>query len=197
MNIKIISIILSLLISSCSVEMPDHVADAYDNLPDEVDFNFHVRPILADRCYSCHGPDKGARKGDLRLDLPEGAKKVVVAGNIKRSALIHRILSEDPEEMMPPAESKLELTDKEKAILVKWVKQGAGWKDHWAFEPPVAAEPPEITNQGWSQQNEIDQFIYHKLEQEGLTPSPEANKERLLISTSSDPVLYPDINEYS
>ena len=130
MNIKIISIIISLLISSCSVEMPDHVVDAYDNLPDEVDFNFHVRPILADRCYSCHGPDKGARKGDLRLDLPEGAKKVVVAGNIKRSALIHRILSEDPEEMMPPAESKLELTDKEKAILVKWVKQGAGWKDH-------------------------------------------------------------------
>jgi len=112
-----------LLVSSCSIEMPDQVAEAYENLPEKIDFNFHVRPILSDRCYACHGPDEEARKADLRLDLPEEARKVIMAGNLYRSELIHRILNEDPEEQMPPAESNLTLTDKERAILIKWVKQ--------------------------------------------------------------------------
>ena len=179
-------LVLILLVSSCSIEMPDQVVEAYDNLPEEIDFNFHVRPILSDRCYACHGPDEEARKADLRLDLPEEAKKVLVAGNLYRSELIHRILNEDPEEQMPPIESNLELTDKERAILIKWVKQGARWKEHWAFDPPVAQAPPSIANQDWPKHNEIDKFIYSKLELEGMAPAPEADKERLLRRVTMD-----------
>jgi len=130
------------------------------------------------------------------LDLPEEARKVIMAGNLYRSELIHRILNEDPEEQMPPAESNLALTDKERAILIKWVKQGAHWKDHWAFEPPVAVEPPALVNQDWPQQNEIDQFVFHKLELEGMAPNPEADKERLMRRVTMDLTgLPPTIDE--
>jgi hypothetical protein len=171
---------------SCTVEMPDPVAEAYDNLPSKVDFNFHVRPILSDRCYSCHGPDEEARKAELRLDLPESASKAIKAGNLGRSSLVHRILTENHDELMPPPESNLELSAREKAILIKWIEQGAQWKDHWAFEPPVSKDPPALEHNDWPVGNEIDQFIYAKLEEVGLTPSPTADKERLLRRVTMD-----------
>ena len=171
---------------SCSVEIPDPVAEAYDNLPSQVDFNFHVRPILSDRCYSCHGPDEEARKAELRLDLPESASKAIKAGNLARSSLVHRILTENQEELMPPPESNLELSSREKAILIKWIEQGAQWKDHWAFEPPVAKDPPLLEKNDWPIGNEIDQFIYAKLTEVGLTPNPRADKERLLRRVTMD-----------
>ena len=190
----------TLSLFACSVEIPDPVAAAYDHLPEEIDFNFHVRPILSDRCYACHGPDEEARKADLRLDLQEEAKQAIVAGNLNRSALVHRILSDDPEEMMPPSESNLELNDTERAILIKWIEQGARWKDHWAFDPPVAEEPPTITNQDWPQQNEIDQFIFSRLKLEGMTPAPKAERERLLRRVTMDltglPPTIEDIEDF-
>ena len=162
------------------------MAEAYDNLPAQIDFNFHVRPILSDRCYSCHGPDEEARKAELRLDLPENAGEVIKAGNLSGSSLVHRILTENQEELMPPPESNLELSAREKAILIKWIEQGAQWKDHWAFEPPKSKEPPALEHGDWSVGNEIDQFIYAKLEEVGLTPNPPADKERLLRRVTMD-----------
>ncbi len=178
--------VLSICLWSCKVDIPEPVSIAYDNLPEEVDFNFHVRPILSDRCYSCHGPDEEARKGELRLDQPQDFRKVIKPGNLRGSAMVHRVLSDDPEEMMPPPASNLALTEKEKAILIKWVKQGAPWKDHWAFDPPVAMVPPELEHVDWPVQNQIDQFIFKRLEIEGLEPSIEADKERLLRRVTMD-----------
>ena len=95
-------------------------------MPDKIDFNFHVRPILSDRCYSCHGPDENARKGELRLDVEEiafeklasGNGRAIVKGSPQKSQLIYRILSEDPEVIMPTPESHLTLTSKEKRSYI-------------------------------------------------------------------------------
>ena len=138
-------------------------------LSEKVDYNFQVKPILSDRCYTYHGPDAQKHKGDLRFDIKEsaysalesGGGHAIVPGSIRRSQLTQRIISEDPEVMMPPPESNLSLTDLEKAILIKWVEQGAEYKPHWAFTKPEKPALPESGTQ-WSK-NEIDRFIYHLL----------------------------------
>ncbi len=181
------------LFLGCSSPLPEEVKIAYDQLPETIDFNFHVRPILSDRCYPCHGPDENARKGEFRLDdeTEVFAKRVdsdvipVVPGNPRKSALIFRILQEDPEMMMPPPESKLSLTAPEKAILVKWVRQGAEWKKHWAFIPPIKALLPKVQNSDWPE-NEIDHFVLHRLESMGLSPSDKAEKRVLIRRLSFD-----------
>ncbi len=181
------------LFFGCSSRLPDEVKTAYEQLPETIDFNFHVRPILSDRCYPCHGPDENARKGEFRLDdeTEVFAKRVdsdvipVVPGNPRKSALIFRILQEDPEMMMPPPESKLSLTAPEKAILVKWVRQGAEWKKHWAFIPPIKALLPKVQNSDWPE-NEIDHFVLHRLESMGLSPSDKAEKRVLIRRLSFD-----------
>ena len=183
-----------------SVEIDPQIAAT---LPDRVDYNFHVKPVLSDRCYACHGPDLRALKAKLRLDTEEGALKkklesgghAIVAGSPARSKVVDRILSDDPEYQMPPPESNLVLSDYEKALIVKWIDQGAEWKPHWAFLPvshdaPPAAEPVEADAAdasesrraipaGWPA-NGIDSFVLDRLAHEGLVPSPEADRERLL-----------------
>ena len=157
---------LCLCVIGCRNDLPRDVAQAYKDLPAEVDFNFDVRPVLSDRCYACHGPDANAREADLRLDTEEGAKQVeleeggfaVVAGDLTQSALIERILHSDPDEIMPPPASNLVLDAREKAILTKWVEQGAEWKDHWAFIAPEKPALPSVRNAKWGA-NEIDAFI--------------------------------------
>ncbi|MEL6143226.1 MAG: DUF1549 domain-containing protein, partial [Bacteroidota bacterium] len=158
--------------------------------PDKIDFNFHVRPILSDRCYSCHGPDEQSRQADLRLDqeetafapLTSGNGHALVAGSIARSQLISRILNDDPNLVMPTPESNLTLSDREKAILIKWIRQGAEWKDHWAFISPKKANPPSIAGV----EHPIDLFVSRKLAEHGLVMSPEVNKERLLRRVTLD-----------
>lgn len=181
------------ILSSCGLDMPDEVEIAYEKLPEQIDFNFHVRPILSDRCFACHGPDKKARKADLRLDieadlfatLKDKESFAVVAGNPDKSEIIKRILHQDPELIMPTKESKMNLTDTEKAILVKWVEQGAKWKDHWAFKMPKKGKLPKISDINWSR-NEIDDFVLKTLDQQGLEPSDEAAKETLIRRLSFD-----------
>jgi hypothetical protein len=185
---------VGLLLASCTPELPEEVASAYEKLPQKVDFNFHVRPILSDRCYSCHGPDEQGREADLRLDLEESAFAALssgegyafVAGKPGKSLAIQRILSQDPELAMPPPEAHLDLTEAEKAILVKWVEQGARWKQHWAFIPAQKPSLPKVKNKEWIVQNPIDPFIYKRLAEQGLRPSPEADKERLLRRVTMD-----------
>ena len=122
-----------------------------NEIPDLVDFNFHVRPILSDRCFKCHGPDANKREANLRLDTEEGAfaalkddpsHHVIVPGDPMASALFTRISSSDTSEMMPPPSSNLTLSKREISIIKKWIQQGAVYKKHWAFIPPVKAKVP-------------------------------------------------------
>ena len=189
MKNKVAYPLLALLLSivcACNTSLPEAVQQEMSQLPDQVDYNFHVKPILSDRCYACHGPDEQKREANLRLDIEQdayaalesGAGKAIVAGNPHRSQLVKRILSDDPEILMPPPESNLELTSHEKAILVKWIDQGAKYKPHWAFTKPVQAQLPREGKE-WAV-NEIDHFVAQKLEEKGLNPAPEAKREQLI-----------------
>ncbi len=179
---------------SCGPDLPDDVQIAYDELPEKLDYNQHVKPVLSDKCFACHGPDKAKQKAGLRLDLKEAAygklsknpgKVAIDPGDLAGSEFFHRIMSDDPDYMMPTKESHLNLTAKEKAILIKWIEDGAEYKPHWAFVKPEKAELPEVKKSDWVK-NPVDNFILAKLEQEKLNPSKEADKELLLRRVSLD-----------
>jgi hypothetical protein len=163
-------------------------------LPEEISFNFHVKPILSDKCYTCHGPDGNKRKAGLRLDVEGDAKAEITEnpgkyaiknGSIDDSELFHRIYSEDPATMMPPPDSYLKLTPAEKDILKKWIEQGAKYERHWAFIPPSKSSLPEVKLKDWPL-NELDYFVLNKMEVIGLTPSVEAPSEKLMRRLSLD-----------
>ena len=140
-----------------------------------VDFNREIRPLLASKCYACHGPDEEGRKAKLRLDVREDALKndAIVPGEIEESEFHYRIRSDDPEEIMPPPESHATLTAKEKDLLDQWIKEGAKYEKHWAFVPPIASAPP-AKNSKW-ERNGIDSFILENLEKHDLKPSTQAD----------------------
>jgi len=173
-------------LTSCGIEKPQDVAEAEKSLPDVVDYNLHIKPLLSDRCFACHGPDKNNQKAGLFLHDAKGAfaslesgNKAIVPGSLKNSEIVSRILSDDPEIMMPPPESNLKLTAEEKALILKWVDQGAEYKKHWSFIKPEKSDLPKIKNQDWAE-NEIDYFVAAKLESKNIEPSPEARKEILV-----------------
>ncbi len=153
------------------------------------DFSREVLPIFSDNCFQCHGPDANARKAKLRLDREEFALRkkdvLIVPGRSEESELIARIFSSDPDEQMPPPDSKLKLTATQKATLKAWVDSGAKWGKHWAYEPPRRPPLPKVKNAKWPR-NEIDNFILARLERESLRPSPEANKITWLRRVSLD-----------
>ncbi len=157
-------------------------------LPDQVDYIFHVKPILSDRCYLCHGPDNGTREANLRFDIEEGAfaaigeqkdRFAIVPGDTASSLLVNRIYSHASDKIMPPENSNLKLSEYEKGILTKWIEQGAVWKKHWAFVAPEKKEIPNTSN-SIKVANEIDYFISQKLETKGLSLSEKATKEKLI-----------------
>lgn len=163
---KFVVLVLALVTASCSLSVPHDVEIAYEELSGTIDFNFHVKPILSDRCYACHGPDKNTRKADLRLDLEEDAFSKLSSGNYafvsknpSKSEGLQRILSDDPEITMPPPESHLTLSAAEKATILKWIEQGAEWKNHWAFIKPEKSDLPEVSETTWKSNNPIDNFI--------------------------------------
>ena len=173
-------------LTSCGPDLPPDVAEAYAELPEVVDFNQHVRPFLSDRCWSCHGPDAGSRQAGLRLDTPEGAFATLesghaafVAGKPGSSEAIVRLLAEDPEIVMPTPESKLTVEPREIALLVKWLEQGAEWKDHWAWLPIASPAVPD-NPAGLPAYNAIDNFVNAELARQGQTPNGRADNERLL-----------------
>lgn len=188
-----IGIVLICLCLSLGCQQEDRKAEGIMNrLPKKVSYNFHIRPILADRCFSCHGPDEAARKADLRLDQAESAyarlvsgQKAIHKGRLKKSALYHRIYSEDTETVMPPPESNLSLSEYEKALLSEWIKQGANYEPHWAFQAVELPEIPSLSSSDLAM-NEFDYFILQRLEQEDLTLSAAASKERLIRRLSFD-----------
>lgn len=165
-----------------------------DSLPKVVDYNFHIRPILSDNCFACHGPDANKREAGLRLDIAEEAfralgddsdRYALVSGEPEASEVFHRISSQEPDFIMPPPESNLKLAAREIKLIEKWIAQGAEYKKHWAFTPPKKAKLPKTKYDDWTE-NEIDYFIAAKLEEIGLRPNAEADRERLLKRLSFD-----------
>ena len=167
------------------LEINNTFSDSEINL---VDFNFDVKPILSDKCYTCHGPDDKARKANLRLDTENGFYKalednpnhfVIDKNNLVESEILKRISRKNSVYKMPPPESNLDLSDREKEILKKWVLQGGKWDKHWAYIKPELPIVPEVKNISWTT-NEIDYFILRKLESIGMSPSKIEEKEILL-----------------
>jgi Protein of unknown function (DUF1553)/Protein of unknown function (DUF1549)/Planctomycete cytochrome C len=157
-----------------------------DNSDVSPDYIRDVRPILSKHCFRCHGPDEDARKAKLRLDLPDGATNPAKSGAIAvkpgkpaESELVKRILTADPDEVMPPPSSKIPLDDAQKALLRRWVASGAEYKAHWAFVPPRRPPIPKVSKPGWVR-NGIDAFVLARLDKEGLAPSAEADAYTLV-----------------
>jgi len=173
---------------------------------DRIDFNRDVRPILADTCFECHGPDAAARKGKLRLDTKADVLKdrdgyaIVVPGKPDDSELVLRIFSDDRQERMPPAKAHRQLTPKQAQTLKRWIAQGADWDEHWAFNAPVQASLPEVKNTNWPT-NPIDRFVLAKLEAEHIEPQPPAQPQVLLRRLSLDltglPPTVPQLDQFA
>ncbi|HVX64661.1 MAG TPA: DUF1549 domain-containing protein, partial [Pirellulales bacterium] len=152
-----------------------------------IEFNRDVRPILSDNCFYCHGPDKSQRQADLRLDVREEAVKAraISPGDVAASELVARILTDDAELQMPPSESRKQLTPRHKEILQKWIAQGAEYERHWSFEPLAPVQVPTVKREDWAR-NDLDRFVLERLENEGLAPSAEADKETLIRRAALD-----------
>ncbi|HEX7446608.1 MAG TPA: DUF1553 domain-containing protein [Pirellulales bacterium] len=155
-------------------------------------YNRDVRPILAENCFACHGPDSAARKADLRLDQRQAAidAAAITPGKADDSELIRRILTSDPDELMPPPATKKQLTAEQKETLKRWMAEGAAYEPHWSLIAPVRPPLPAVTNQAWCR-NPIDFFILAKLEPLGLTPAAEADRRTLARRLSLDLIGLP------
>ena len=158
------------------------VACQGDFLPaaEKVQFNRDIRPILAENCFACHGPDSASRKANLRLDKREAAIEAgaISPGKLDESELIKRIRSDEASERMPPPKTKKNLTENQKKLLEEWVASGAAYQPHWSFIAPVRPPLPAVKNLAWVR-NPIDRFILSKVEAAGLTPAPEADRRTL------------------
>jgi mono/diheme cytochrome c family protein len=148
----------------------------------EISFDRDVRPILAEHCFACHGPDAGSRAAELRLDLREGALadrdgvRAIVPGNVGASEAVTRIRSTDPDVIMPPPETNKRLTDAQKAILEQWIASGAEYEGHWAYRPLVRPNLPAGAAAGG---NPVDAFVDAALAARGIAPAPEADRVTL------------------
>ncbi len=156
-------------------------------LPEVVDFNFHIKPILSDRCFKCHGPDQRKREANLRLDEPQSALHTplenggyaFVPGSTSKSVAFKRMITQDPELTMPPPETSLTLSPAEIALFEKWIVQGAHYKKHWSYIPPEKPNIPDVKYAAWPK-NKVDHFVLARLERSGLQPNDPADEEVLL-----------------
>jgi Protein of unknown function (DUF1553)/Protein of unknown function (DUF1549)/Planctomycete cytochrome C/Concanavalin A-like lectin/glucanases superfamily len=176
-----------------SGQVAEAVADAGSaRIPDRPDWNWDVRPILSQNCFSCHG--QGMQKAGLRLDLQKAAydpipddknKRAIVPGNLRKSELYKRIVSTNPDYRMPPKEAHKTLSARDVAVIERWIAQGAQYKQHWAYIAPAIVKPE---NTRWDGQaiNEIDRYVHAKLAKEGLSPSSEADRETLINRVTLD-----------
>jgi mono/diheme cytochrome c family protein len=152
-----------------------------------VEYNRDIRPILAENCFACHGPDSASRKADLRLDQRDVAVKAeaIVPGNAGESELVARIDATDPSEIMPPPSTRKTLAPADRELLKRWIAAGAEYQPHWSLIPPRRPALPAVQNEAWVR-NPIDRFILARLEREGLTPAPEADRRTLARRLSLD-----------
>jgi hypothetical protein len=156
-----------------------------------VDFNRDIRPILSDRCYTCHGPDENQRDSELRLDSARaaladlGGHRAIVPGDLTASTLWERVSTSDDSLRMPPPDSGSALTAAQQDLLRRWIEQGAKFAAHWSFVAPQPPALPEVKQTDWPT-NDLDRFILARLEREGLHPSPPATREKLLRRVTFD-----------
>jgi hypothetical protein len=171
---------------ACAHDKGGQVAEASQAIPDRPDWNWDVRPILSQNCFSCHG--RATQKGGVRLDTEQAAyaeisedkgHHALVPGNPGKSELFRRITTTDTELRMPPKEAHKTLSAREVAIIERWIKQGAKYKQHWAYITPTIVQPQKTKWDGQAV-NQIDRYVYAKLAQEGLSPAPEADRETLI-----------------
>ncbi|HUG20659.1 MAG TPA: PSD1 and planctomycete cytochrome C domain-containing protein, partial [Planctomycetaceae bacterium] len=166
----------------------------------KVSYRRDVRPILAAKCFACHGPDEAAREADLRLDEPEGAyaargeASAIVPGKPSESEVWRRISSNDEFERMPPPDSMKSLPEQERGILKRWIEQGAEYETHWAFQAPQRPEVPSLDDDSWIR-NDIDRFVLSKLRKADLQPNPEADRYTLVRRVSLDLIGIPPTPE--
>ncbi len=154
------------------------------------DFQREVLPLLADRCFRCHGPDEGARKRGLRLDTAEGARallksgrRAIVPGDLAASEMVRRITSEDDRRVMPPADFARPLAEGERDLLLRWIEGGADYATHWAFVAPHRAPLPAVLDAGWCR-DPLDRYVLARLEADALAPAPEADRSTWLRRAS-------------
>jgi hypothetical protein len=166
----------------------------------KIDFNRDIRPILSDNCFYCHGPDPNHREGKLRFDMKEGLFGVhddtypVVPGKLDDSQLWLRITSDDDEDKMPPKKTNKHLKPEQIALFKQWILEGAEWKPHWAYVPPVRPEVPAVSDAKWAR-GDIDRFVLAEMDEQGLKPSAEADRRTLIRRLSLDLVGLPPTAE--
>jgi hypothetical protein len=177
MSHKFVSLAVCVFVTVCVAEV--RAAGA------KLSYNKDVRPILADTCFKCHGPDSAARKGDLRIDKRDDAMAVIKPGKPEDSEFFKRLLSKDPEEVMPPPATKKVLKPEQIEILKRWITEGAEYEPHWSFITPTKPQLPTIKNAAWVK-NPIDAFVLAKLEAAGLQPAPQADRRTLARRASLD-----------
>lgn len=185
--------------------VPVHAAS--DEAQPSVDFGRDIRPILSERCFTCHGPDEGTRSTALRFDTEQGAfaelasgEFAIVRGSAEDSRLIERITSDNPALRMPPAyQGHDRLPDTEIATLRRWIEEGAPWARHWSFEAPLRPALPDVDHPSWND-HPIDRLLYERLQREGLTPSPSASREtvirRLALDLTGIPPTPEDVSAF-
>ncbi|MGJ8694363.1 MAG: DUF1553 domain-containing protein [Thalassotalea sp.] len=189
----LVVVITSLGLSACNDNADLDADTAQYSLPDKVDYNFHIKPILSDTCFLCHGPDVTNAKAGLSLNtfeqatthVLESGNHAIVPGKPDKSEAVQRITATDPSMIMPPPKSNLTLTDREKAMIKKWIKQGAEYKQHWSFIKAEKKALPEVQNKTWPV-NALDYFVLKKIEDNNLTPSETADKETLIRRVTFD-----------
>ena len=178
------SLLTAAALCGCSAPNPD----LGSLTSDEIDYNWHVRPILSENCFNCHGPDPASREAGLRLDLGELAvqelpetpgRYAIVPGDAARSELVRRIRATNADERMPPESTHKTLSAQQIAILEQWIENGAEYRPHWAFIPPERPAVPQLPS-GANAENDIDRFVLRRLERDGLAPSAQADKETLI-----------------
>ena len=162
---------------------------------ERVEFNRDIRPILSEKCFACHGPDEAGREAELRLDVADDAEgpfrsrdgsQAIKPGDVGASQVWYRLTTDNEDEAMPPRDSDTEpLTAEQLELMRKWIRQGAEYEDFWAFVTPKPQPLPVVQHVGWCR-NRIDRFVMSRLEQEGLTPQPRADKRALIRRVTFD-----------
>lgn len=192
-----IVLILLCMLGDAGTARSNQTAD--EQLPEVVTFNAHIRPLMSNTCFVCHGPAGEENPSELRLDsfaaatseVPSGEGQAIEPGNAMGSVVYQRIVSDDPDEQMPPSEFRHQLSSREKAIFKRWIEQGAKYQRHWAYAPLDVPEIPISDDQANGDGNTIDAFIFSRLSSEGLQPSPEAERATLLRRLSLDLIGLP------
>ena len=195
MNVSTRNIALAVLaFVGCRAFAAEPVAQA--PLPDKIEFNRDIRPILTENCYSCHGPDASQRKAELRLDTKDGLFNAlkdihpVIPQHPETSEIYRRITNDNADERMPEPKSGRRLAPRQIALIKKWIEQGAPWQGHWAFTAPIRPALPSMADEKWPR-NSIDRFVLGRLEADGLKPSPEADKSTLIRRVTLDLIGLP------